>query len=502
MVAGDHDPFGARRPLPLPVASADAAGHPVAWWPGVWQLWWSRAAGADVLRDAARLRFDALVAHARRHSPLLRELYCNAGATPMPRELPVTRKRDLMERFDDWVTDAAVRRSGIDALLADPSRVGQRYLDRYVVWQSSGTSGDCGIFVQDDRALEVYDALIAVQMSAGRLASHCFAGLVKGGRAALIAATAEHFASIVSWQRACRAMPRLAARSFSIAVPVPELVAQLNAFGPAYLATYPAMLQVLADERRAGRLRVYPSLVWAGGEALAPSARAALEHAWGCPVVNEYGASECMSIAFGCADDWLHVNGDWVLVEAVDADYRPVRPGEPSHTVLVTNLANHVQPIIRYDLGDSVTVNPERCRCGNPLPAIRVEGRRDDVLEVRAADGGAVALAPFALTDVVEQAIHTHRFQLVQVEVDRLLLRIGGGDPRERGAAFRLASDALVRYLEGQGAPSVAIELDVLAPQFDAKSGKLRQVLREPKAVARERSRPRVVPRRPSRYAH
>ncbi|MBS0326409.1 MAG: phenylacetate--CoA ligase family protein, partial [Proteobacteria bacterium] len=236
----------------------------------------------------------------------------------------MTRKRTLMERFDDWVTDPAVRRSGVDAFLADSSRVGERYLDRYVVWQSSGTTAEQGIFVQDAAALEVYDALIAVQMGGGRIASHCFAGLVKGGRAALIAATSGHFASIASWQRTCGALPGLGARSFSIGAPMPELVRQLNAFGPAYLATYPAMLQLLGDERRAGRLRVYPSVVWSGGESLAPSARIALERAWGCPVVNEYGASECMSIAFGCSEDWLHVNAEWVLVEPVDADDRPV----------------------------------------------------------------------------------------------------------------------------------------------------------------------------------
>ncbi|HEX7329777.1 MAG TPA: AMP-binding protein [Casimicrobiaceae bacterium] len=500
MVVTDHDPVGPGNALRFPVPPAHAAERLAAWWPGVWQLWWGRTAGTDVLRDAARLRLDALVAHARRHSPLMRELYRSLPATPALDELPVTRKRDLMGRFDDWVTDTAVRRTDIDAFLADPSRVGQRYLERYVVWQSSGTTGECGIFVQGDLALEVYDALIAVQMSAGHLASHCFAGLVKGGRAALVAATAEHFASIASWQRACRTMPGLAARSFSIAAPLPDLVAQLNAFGPAYLATYPAMLRLLADERRAGRLRIYPSLVWAGGESLPASVRSALERAWGCPVVNEYGASECMSIAFGCTDDWLHVNADWVLVEAVDADYRPARPGEPSHTVLITNLANRVQPVIRYDLGDSVTVNPERCRCGNPLPAIRVEGRRDDVLEVPLADGRAVALASLALVDVIEDAIHMHRFQLVQTAADRLLLRLCGDDERMRAATFAAARDALARYLAAHGASAVTIELDSRAPQADAPSGKLRQVLREPQDGARARRLPGAPARRPSRY--
>ena len=494
---GPVEPWSAAR---LPVPPEQAAGRLAAWWPGVWQLWWGRAAGSARLRDAARLRLDALVAHARRHSPLLRELYRNVPGTPELTELPVTRKRDLMERFDDWVTDAAIRRTDVDAFLADRSRVGQRYRDRYVVWQSSGTSGECGVFVQDDRALEVYDALITVQMSAGRLASHCFAGLVKGGRAALVAATAEHFASIASWERARRAMPGHAARSFSIAAPVPELVAQLNVFGPAYLASYPSMLRVLAAERRAGRLRVYPSLVWSGGESLPPSARVALEHAWGCPVVNEYGASECMSIAFGCTDDWLHVNADWVLVEAVDADYRPVGSGEPSYTVLITNLANHVQPLIRYDLGDSVKVNPERCRCGNPLPAIRVEGRRDEVLEVPRADGRSVSLPPLALTDVIEQAIHVPRFQLVQTAADRLLLRVGGDDARARAATFEAARDALASYLAAHGATGIAIELDRRPPQADATSGKLRQVLREHHAASRDRTQDRGTRRRPSRY--
>ncbi len=46
------------------------------------------------------------------------------------------------------------------------------------------------------------------------------------------------------------------------------------------------------------------------------------------------------------------------------------------HFVL-TNLANTVQPLIRYDLGDQVTMQTERCMCGSPLPVIEVQGRQD-----------------------------------------------------------------------------------------------------------------------------
>ena len=54
-------------------------------------------------------------------------------------------------------------------------------------------------------------------------------------------------------------------------------------------------------------------------------------------------------MAYDCGQGWLHVNSDWVILEPVEADYSPTPPGQASHTVLLTNLANRIQPIIRYD---------------------------------------------------------------------------------------------------------------------------------------------------------
>ncbi len=470
------------------------------WWPGIWQLWWGRMAGIGAIREAAHSRFGALVRHARAHSPLYREAY--RGLPPDVRidQLPVMTRSALMARFDDWVTDPEIHRRDIDRFLADRAHVGERFLGRYVVWKSSGTSGESGIYVQDSLALDVYDALIAVQMSTGSVAAHCFAGIIKGGRAALVAATGDHFASIASWARVVRAAPGLAARGFSIMEPLDRLVAGLNAFAPVYLASYPTMLMVLADERRAGRLRIDPSVVWSGGEYLAPAAHSDLERAFGCPVVNEYGASECMSIAFGCPAGWLHVNADWVIVEPVEADHSPTPPGQPSHTMLVTNLANRVQPVIRYDLGDAVTANPERCSCGNPLPAIRVVGRRDDVLSLQARDGAAVRLIPLALTTVVEEAAGVHRFQIVQRQAKAVALRLDVDDTRRRSQVFEAAATGLRRYLDAQGLPDIAVELDACPPVVDANSGKLRQVVRElagHRRIAARKAQP-VRPRRPA----
>ena len=174
-------------------------------WPSIWQVWWTRAAGRPAIEGVSEERFAALVRFARGHSPFYRDAYRSVPPLVLaPEMLPVVTKRALMERFDDWVTDPAIRRSGIDAFLADRTHIGERYLGRYIVWKSSGTTGEPGVFVQDDDALAVYDTLIAAQLSAAALAGRCIAGMLRGGRAALVAAMGDHFASIASWERACR----------------------------------------------------------------------------------------------------------------------------------------------------------------------------------------------------------------------------------------------------------------------------------------------------------
>src|SRR5262249_41583225 len=47
--------------------------------------------------------------------------------------------------------------------------------------------------------------------------------------------------------------------------------------------------------------------------------------------------------------------------------------------VLVTNLYNRVQPLIRYEIQDVVTMSPHPCPCGSPLPLVQsVAGRASE----------------------------------------------------------------------------------------------------------------------------
>jgi phenylacetate-coenzyme A ligase PaaK-like adenylate-forming protein len=348
--------------------------------------------------------------------------------------------------------------------------VGELFLGRYQVWKSSGTTASPGIFLQDENAMSVYDALLAAQYE---MLADPRVLMAAGARGAIVAATGDHFAGITMWEHMRRAWPGGERASFSILEPLPKLVAGLNAWDPAFLAGYPSILELLAAEREAGRLRISPVLAWSGGEHLSPAARRAIERAFGCRVMNEYGASECMSMACACREDWLHVNREWVIVEPVDAHGRATPPGVLSHSVLVTNLANFVQPVIRYDLGDRVLVRDGACPCGNPAPAIRVEGRTDDVLALRSEDGSVVRLPPLALATVAEEAVGEHRFQIAQAAPDRLLVRL------EHHAAWKALAPALRDYLGSQGAGNVRVALDRCPPRIDPRSGKLRAIVVE-----------------------
>ncbi|MEU6040505.1 hypothetical protein ABZ801_34380 [Actinomadura sp. NPDC047616] len=91
-------------------------------------------------------------------------------------------------------------------------------------------------------------------------------------------------------------------------------------------------------------------------------------------VRTSYAANECPFLSYGCEQGWMHLNADWAILEPVDEQYRPVPPGRPSHTVLLTNLANRLQPILRYDLGDAVQQRDRRAASGH---VIRIARRGD-----------------------------------------------------------------------------------------------------------------------------
>ncbi|HKB53006.1 MAG TPA: phenylacetate--CoA ligase family protein [Ramlibacter sp.] len=413
-------------------------------------------------------RLAALLDAAVRGSPFYRERL--RGARPESLEgIEPVRKRELMRNFDTWVTDARLQLRDLRAFVADASTVGQAWGDAFVVWESSGSSGEPGIFVQDARAMAVYDALEAC-----RRMPRWFDPWYVGERIAFVGATRGHFASTVTAQRLRRLNPAMAANlsEVSFLQPTPALVRQLNELAPTIVSTYPTAAVLLAEEAAAGRLRISPAEVWTGGETLTAGMRRRIERQFGSKVINSYGASEFLALAWQCRCGALHLNSDWAILEPVDEHLHPVPPGVASYTALLTNLANHVQPIIRYDLGDRVLMHRHPCACGSPLPVIDVQGRCDEMLVLCGRNGAPVRLLPLALTTVLEDEGGVFDFQLVQVAPNALRLSVGGDE-----AVLARARTALLAFLREHGLAQVRVSAICGRERVHGRTGKLQRVL-------------------------
>ncbi|MBY0507736.1 MAG: hypothetical protein K2X03_27740 [Bryobacteraceae bacterium] len=423
-----------------------------------------------------RARLADMVAHVRTHSPYFRALYRDLpGQVENPTLLPVTDKKKLMERFDEWATDRGVTIEKARAFAENPEMIGERFLGKYTVATTSGTTGTPGIFIIDDHVMSVTNALALRMIRDWVGAGDIVKFLVSGGRMAMTIAPGGHSATAVAAARLHKSSSgRKRIRAFSVHLPLPELVRQLNEFRPAVLAPYASIAKLLAAEQEAGRLHINPVLVAVSAEGLPPDEYNRIASALKTKVGNSYAATECYFLSYGCEQRWLHVNSDWVICEPVDADYRPVPPGEQSHTVLLSNLANRVQPVLRYDLGDSVLQRPDPCPCGNPLPALRVQGRAAEVLTFVTEAGERISIPPLAFE--VDHIPGTERVQIVQTAPDSLRIRLlvaPGVDPNR---VWQAAHTEITRMLAEHHLSHVTVERAEESPE-QSSGGKYRAVI-------------------------
>jgi phenylacetate-CoA ligase len=421
-----------------------------------------------------RQRLAHLVADARQHSAFYRRhlKHLPEGACTLDRVKPVSRA-ELMHHFNGWVTDPRLDLCGLKEFLADPDHIGQAYLGQYLAWESSGTSGEPGVFVQDVAALSVYDALESLRRPRQTASRRWLDPFYLSERTAFLGATGGHFASYVSLERLRSLQPWLQSsmQTFSILDPVDALVESLNDYAPTVLATYPTAALMLAHEAEQGRLQIHLNELWTGGETMSHCMRSRIERALKCRVHNSYGSSEFLAMGWECTHGHMHLNSDWVLLEPVDEHDRPVPSGQPSCGVLLTNLANRVQPLIRYALGDQVTLFDAACDCGSPLPLIEVKGRQDDILHMHGM-GHEVPLLPLALSTVMEEDAGVFDFQIRQRDDHTLVVRLP-----QAGETGRLALErcrhALQSYCTAQGTTPIRVLGELGQPIPRGRSGKL-----------------------------
>jgi phenylacetate-CoA ligase len=273
--------------------------------------------------------------------------------------LPTMTKTDLMANFDRTVSDPALTLDVVNAHV-DSLEEDAYLLDQYRTIATSGTTGGRGVFVYG------WDDWITFALFATRWRGREGDGLpLDASVAATFASNAKHMsAALQTFLSNSSAQGSPPMTFLPATLPLPEIVAGLNAAQPVVLQGYPSVVHLLAIEAMAGRLKINPRRVQTGGEQCTSEARAAVAEVWGLEIYDCYACSEGVQ-AFPCeARNGMHLPDDVVIIEPVDREGRVVAPGEPADKVLLTSLYNKTQPLIRYELTDAMTIMTGTCECG------------------------------------------------------------------------------------------------------------------------------------------
>jgi len=187
-------------------------------------------------------------------------------------------------------------------------------------------------------------------------------------------------------------------------------------------------------------------------------------------VYNFYGNVEQVASGSDCyLHQGKHVNMEACLIETLDEHGKQVleEPGE----VVGTNLINKAMVLIRYRLGDRITLSKEKCACGRESYLIKnLFGRTDDLLSL--ANGRRMAGASLWLCG--KNLFGIREYQLVQRSQSHIIVNLSKYPDCPQSEEQQLMSN--LREHLGEDIELEVVHYD-LVPRIN---GKFKFIVKEP----------------------
>ena len=345
------------------------------------------------------VKFRHLVRHVHERSPYYRKIIAERGidiANCQPRDFPVLTKSLLMRHFDEIATAPGVTKQAIADFLTRSKDPTERFLGKYRVIHTSGSSGEVGYFIYSPQD---WARGLPMRPRGQRPArKRKRKGKV---RLAYFAAVDGHYAGVTLVGALQSGIARwlLDVRLLEVNSPLPEVIASLNEYQPDVLVGYTTALKILAEKQRAGALRLNClSGIVTGGEATTEADRAFLEQTFDCGLTNGYGCSEHLGMGGSPPGSSNIVLYDDDLIFEFYSD----------HSV-ITNLFNYTLPLIRYRMADIL----RPIDSGEHTPYLVIEslvGRNELQPVFKNRDGVEDFISPHTINEVFVAGVT--RFQL------------------------------------------------------------------------------------------
>ncbi len=282
------------------------------------------------------------------------------------------------------------------------------YKGEYVIGLSSGTSGNKGLFITPKSMTK---RLPGVFLARG--------GVMISDLPARILFCLRVFSQGFQDINA----PLLKLTYASTMTPVETLISMMNEKKINILMAPPSMLRVLLPH--AHRIKYPLKKIITYAEVLSPADRAQFSSVFHTKIIEIYQASEGQ-IGSPCKNGKMHINEDLVFVEIYDEHNHLIQePHVVGHHMLVTNLINRAQPLIRYEMNDMIVLD-EPCSCGSSFRTIeKIIGRRDDNLwfydEKKQPH---IVYADLFARWIITESDLIREFQVIQTEVSQLTIKV------------------------------------------------------------------------------
>lgn len=365
------------------------------------------AAQIERLQD---MRLRMLLKHVLNKSKFYKEFYNKAGITlenykKVPiREIPTITKKIMMDNYDDFVCDKNLKRKAIEKFIDDHPTTKDKFLNKYHIIHTSGSTGEIGIFAYGPNDWAILLAMAVNRVTKTKLS------IFDKHRLAYIGAMGGHYAGI----SLASSVPKYVCDFVSIDInsPVDEIVEKLNFFQPKTLSGYSSGAYLLAEEQLNGQLNIYPEQILCSGDAMSPHMHKKIVEAFGVEPTNYYAASESICMGSQCnKHKYLHLFDDW---HVFDFD---------KQNLIITNLYNYSQPLIRYEMNDTVVLAEHACECEWSFPVVKkIAGRSEEFLWFNKKDGGREFIHPLVLVEFFVEGLD--KFQFIQRSKNLLELHI------------------------------------------------------------------------------
>ena len=410
-------------------------------------------------------RFRKILKFAYKNSKFYNKLYNSKGikendlATIDINKIPTINKDLVIDNFDEVIVSNDITKKEVLEFLEKSKDPNDLFKNKYHVIHTSGSSGKIGYFLYNKKEWDFFFTYLT------KLYKFSFSK----NKTAFIGAAGGHFtaASSLAWASEM-GLTKLFCEPLVLSInkPLDENIEKLNQFQPDVLVGYFNSLKILAEKQEQGILDIKPKYLVSSGEGITPRGKKYIEKIFNLHLVNMYAFCECFFLGVGKNEyDGIYLRDDLAFIEIKD------------NYILLTNLINKTQPIIRYRIDDYVVLKND---LGKKLPFTLIDdvvGRDEATIWLENKEGNMDFIHPLVMTDFYVKGLDKLQIILKDKKSFDLVIVIKGRDEK---IVVKEAKNKMDVLLSEKNFDDVKYKIKVVKDiPIDEKTGKFKLIVKQ-----------------------